>query len=82
VGPCDLGKPHGQRPTRGSPTKCCTGPRTASCEDGDEPSGVTKSGEFVEWLSDYQLLEDYALCSTVNVHSDATSRHARTASGL
>jgi hypothetical protein len=31
------------------------------CEDGNEPSGSIKGGEFLDYLSEYQLFkEDYA----------------------
>jgi hypothetical protein len=29
-----------------------------SCEHGNEPSGSIKCGEFLDWLSDFQLLEE------------------------
>jgi hypothetical protein len=28
------------------------------CEHGNEPSGIINGGEFLDWLSDYQLLEE------------------------
>jgi len=28
-------------------------PMAGSCEQGNEPSGTIKVGEFIEWLSDY-----------------------------
>jgi hypothetical protein len=31
-----------------------------SCEHGNELSGFIKGGEFLDWLSDYQLLKDSA----------------------
>jgi hypothetical protein len=30
------------------------------CEHGNEPWGFIKRGEFLDWLSDYQLLKDFA----------------------
>jgi hypothetical protein len=34
------------------------------CEQGSEPSGSTKGGEFLNYLSDYQLLKkDSAPCT-------------------
>jgi hypothetical protein len=30
---------------------------SGSCEHGNEPSGSTKGGEFLGYLSDYQLLK-------------------------
>jgi hypothetical protein len=37
------------------------GPVTGFCEHGNEPSGSIKDGEFLDLLSDHQLLKD---CST------------------
>jgi hypothetical protein len=35
-----------------------------SCEDGNEPSGSIKGGEFLGYLSDCQLLKNYSVpCS-------------------
>jgi hypothetical protein len=33
------------------------GPATGSCEHGNEPSSSIKGGEFLDQLSDYQLLK-------------------------
>jgi hypothetical protein len=33
------------------------GPVAGSCEYGNEPSGSIKGGEFLDWLSDYELLK-------------------------
>jgi hypothetical protein len=35
---------------------------TGSCEHNDEPSGSTKRWKFLEWLSNWQLLND---CSSL-----------------
>jgi hypothetical protein len=32
-----------------------------SCEHGTKPSGSIEGGEFIDWLSDCQLLTDSAL---------------------
>jgi hypothetical protein len=37
--------------------KCYKGPRVGSCEQGNEPSGSIKGEEFLDLLSDYQLLK-------------------------
>ena len=31
-----------------------------SCEWGNEPSGATQCGEFLDWLNNYQLLREYS----------------------
>jgi hypothetical protein len=33
-----------------------------SCEDGNETSGSIRCGEFIDWLSDCQLMKDSAPC--------------------
>jgi len=38
------------------------GPVASSCGHGSESSGSIKGGEFLDWLSDSQLLKDSAPC--------------------
>jgi hypothetical protein len=43
------------------------GPVAGCCENGNEPSGSIKGGEFLDSLSDCQLLnKDFALWSHIN----------------
>jgi hypothetical protein len=39
------------------------GPVAGSCEHGNETSGSINGGEFLDQLSNYKLLKDYASCS-------------------
>jgi hypothetical protein len=34
------------------------GPAAGSCEKGNEPSGSTKRGEFIEWLRTCELIRE------------------------
>jgi hypothetical protein len=35
------------------------GPVAGFCEHGNDPSGSIKGGEFLDWLSDSQFLNDF-----------------------
>jgi hypothetical protein len=38
-----------------------------SCEHSNETSVSIKVGEFINWLSDYQLINDHVLCTWIIV---------------
>jgi hypothetical protein len=44
-----------------------------SCEHGNEPSVSIKGGEFIDWLSDYWLLEK-GFCSIESVVARVPSK--------
>jgi hypothetical protein len=35
-------------------------PVAGPCEHGNEPSGLIKGGDYLDWMSDCQLLKDSA----------------------